>query len=77
MTQAVEALVRDAIGLPPDQRLSLAQRILASVEPDGSLAVDAAWESAIRERIDRYDAGQTKGVPATEVFGDLDRRLAR
>lgn len=77
MIHTVEALAHDAIELPPDQRLSLAHRILASVEPDGGPAVDAAWDGEIRERIRRYDAGETKAIPAAVVFGELDRRLAK
>ena len=77
MIQTVDALAHGAIELPPDQRLSLAHRILASVEPDGGPAIDAAWESEIRERIRKYDAGETQGMAASAVFGELDRRLAR
>lgn len=77
MTQTIDLLAQDAIQLPPDQRLTLARRILASVEPEGSPAINAAWEAAIRERIGRYDAGESKGIPASEVFAELDRRLAQ
>jgi putative addiction module component (TIGR02574 family) len=76
MAETIESLVREATELPPDQRFTLARRILASVEPEGSPAIDAAWEAAIRERIGRYDAGLSKSIPASEVFAELDRRLA-
>ena len=77
MTQTIEDLAKGAIELPPDQRLTLVHRILASLEPDGGPAINAAWEAEIRERIRRYDAGETKGIPAAEVFAEMDRRLAR
>ncbi len=75
MAETVESLAQEAIELPPDQRLTLAQRILASVEPDETPAIDAAWEAEIRERIRRYDRGESKGIAASEVFADLNRRL--
>jgi hypothetical protein len=56
---------------------ALAQRILASVEPQGHAAIEAAWAAEIRERISRYDSGETPGIPASEVFAELDRRLAQ
>ena len=77
MIHTIDDLAQGAIELPPDQRLSLAQRILASVEPAGDAALDAAWTVEIRERIRKYDAGETIGVPASEVFAEIDRRLAR
>ncbi|MBI2947776.1 MAG: addiction module protein [Verrucomicrobia bacterium] len=63
--------------LPPDQRLTLAHRILSSVEPTGSSEIDAAWNAEIRERIARYDAGGVRSIPAAEVFAEVDRRLGR
>lgn len=77
MTETVDSLARGAVELPPDQRLTLAQVILASLEPDGSPTIDAAWEAEIRERIRRYDIGEVKGIPASQVFSELDRRLTR
>ena len=77
MTPTIEDLERGAIELPPDQRLTLARRILASVEPAGEPVIDAAWVTEIQERIRRFDAGETKAIPASEVFAELARRLAR
>jgi putative addiction module component (TIGR02574 family) len=63
--------------LPPDQRLTLAHRILSSVEPAASPEVDAAWDTEIRNRIVRYDTQGAHSIPAEEVFAELDRRLRR
>lgn len=77
MNGSVETIVAQAVRLSPDQRLTLAHRILSSVEPEGSAETDAAWDREIRERIARYDAGEARSVPASEVFAELDRRLRR
>ena len=42
MIQTIDALALGAIELPPDQRFALAQRILASVEPEEILETDEA-----------------------------------
>jgi putative addiction module component (TIGR02574 family) len=63
--------------LPPDQRLTLAPKILSSVEPAVSPELEGVWDKEIRARIARYDAGETRGIPASEVFTELDRRLGR
>jgi putative addiction module component (TIGR02574 family) len=77
MIQTLEDLAQCATELPPEQRFTLARRILASVEPQGDAEIDLAWAVEIRERIRRYDSGETKGVPAADVFAEVDKRLAR
>lgn len=77
MIQTIDDLAESAIQLPPDQRFTLAQRILASVEPQEDSDVDRAWMTEIRKRIARYDSGETQGIPGAEVFSEIDRRLSR
>ena len=77
MTGSVDTLASEAMRLPPDQRLTLAHLILSSVEPAPSAEVDAAWDSEIRQRIERYDAGEVRGIPAAEVVAEAERRLRR
>ena len=73
----MDDLARGAIELPPDQRMALAQRILASVDAPGIGKSDSAWTVEIQERMRRYDAGETKGIAGAEVFAEIDRRLGR
>ena len=77
MSESVETIVAEAVRLPPDQRLTLAHKILSSVEPEPSLETEAAWDREIRERMARYDAGELRAIPAAEVFAELDRRLQK
>jgi putative addiction module component (TIGR02574 family) len=77
MIQTIDDLAQCATELPPEQRLTLARRILESVEPEGHAGIDTAWAVEIRERIRRYDSGETKGIPASEVLAEMDRRLTR
>jgi len=77
MSEAVDTIMAEAVRLPPDQRLTLAYRILTSVEPEESTETEAAWDKEIRERITRYNAGEVRSIPAVEVFAELDRRLRR
>jgi putative addiction module component (TIGR02574 family) len=77
MSESVDTIAAEAARLPADQRLTLAHKILTSVEPEPSSETDAAWDREIRERMARYDAGQVQAIPASEVFAELDRRLQR
>lgn len=75
MSTTVEAIAADAVLLPPDQRLTLAHRILSSVEPGESDEVEAAWDQEICRRIAGHDMGNVASIPGAEVFAELDRRL--
>jgi putative addiction module component (TIGR02574 family) len=70
-----DTVSQEALVLPPAQRLELARRLLDSVELEPEPGADAAWESEINRRIERLDAGESKPIPASEVFARL-RRIA-
>jgi hypothetical protein len=55
MAATLEALSNEALVLPPDQRATLAYRLLMSIEPEPEPGADAAWESEIAARMARFD----------------------
>ena len=73
--KSLDNIASEALLLPKDQRFTLAHRILASVEPEMDAGVEAAWDSEIRERIEKYDSGRTVAVSGQEVFAELDKKL--
>lgn len=71
----VDEILKEAADLPVEDKLALAHKLLASSEPAVSHEIERAWDLEIRERIARYDAGETSARPASEVFSDIRRRL--
>ena len=71
MSATIESLSHDALVLPPAERMTLAYRLLLSVEPGENIGADEAWQEEISNRIARYDAGAAETVPAAEVFARL------
>jgi len=72
---SINQILQEASHLPEDQRLTLVHRLLMLDEPRDSDDVKHSWDIEIRERILRYDRGETRSRPAGEVLSDLDRRL--
>lgn len=71
----VEELSRRAQELSPDERVQLAEELLATVhQADGE--IDAAWDAEIKRRIAEIENGTADLVPAEEVFARL-RRLPK
>lgn len=71
MPATPDALSEDALVLPPDQRLTLARRLLDSVDLEPEPGAVAAWETEIARRIKQFDSGESRGIPAAEVFARL------
>ena len=75
MPATLDAVAQDALVLPPDQRLALARQLLDSVDLEPEPGAEAAWEAEIVRRIARFKAGESKPIPAGEVFARL-RQIA-
>jgi putative addiction module component (TIGR02574 family) len=71
MPATLDVVARDALVLPPDQRLALARQLLDSVDLEPAPGAEAAWEAEIARRIARFKAGESKPIPAGEVFARL------
>jgi putative addiction module component (TIGR02574 family) len=74
MSSLVEELSRKARALPAEDRVRLAEELLATVQ-EVDTEVEAAWEKEIRRRIAEIDSGTAKLVPAEEVFAEVRRLL--
>lgn len=69
-----DALYREAMGLPDDERATLAVRLLASVdEPavDDSVESYTAWLRDIEQRLDALASGEDPGEDWDDVYKDL------
>lgn len=74
MSILVEELSRKALSLSPEERVQLAEELLATVQ-EVDAEVEAAWDEEIRRRIAEIDSGTAKLIPAEEVFAELRRLI--
>jgi putative addiction module component (TIGR02574 family) len=77
MQSNLETLEAKVLQLPEDQRIALAHKIIQSTEPPQDLCIGQWWEAELVRRIDLLDSDQTGLHPASEVFQQLDERLAK
>lgn len=71
-TTLVEELSRRARELSPEERVLLAEGILATAHGVDE-EVDAAWDAEINRRVAEIENGSAKLIPAEEVFARLRR----
>lgn len=72
MIATVDALLNQAMVLPDDSRLELAERLLFSVPEEDDVALD----TLLRSRIDDIESGRVQAVDADEVFQRIETMLA-
>ena len=68
MTKKTEKLLTEALELSPIERAELVEQILSSFEFESRKSIDELWAKEAEDRIDAYDAGEIKSIPADEVF---------
>jgi putative addiction module component (TIGR02574 family) len=70
------AIADQLLALPSADRARLAQLLLASLEErdPGSATV---WDDEITRRAADLETGRVAGIPADEVFAEVERRLRR
>jgi putative addiction module component (TIGR02574 family) len=73
MAIEAEKVLAQALSLPESERLSVARRLLESVE----IEVECAWEDEIVKRIAQIDAGTAVGRPWEEIKKDFHSRFGR
>ena len=75
MTSIVDEITLKARSLPAEDRARLAEDLLSSLQEVHDLAIEAAWDTEIRRRLDEVEAGTAKLIPAAEVFAEVRRML--
>ena len=65
MSQTVEQIEAQALGLSPEDRVRLADRLIASVFEDE--AIESAWSAEVERRIADIEAGRAELIPASEA----------
>ncbi|MCR4316632.1 MAG: addiction module protein [Planctomycetes bacterium] len=80
MPKTFEEVERDAMELSEAERAKLANNLIASIEEDEENIeidpkIERAWMDEVARRIDAYDKGLIKAIPADEASAEVKRRL--
>ena len=75
MSPILEKITQDAFLLSSEERASLAQALLRSLDEQVDDDRDHLWDEEIKRRVDSIDSGHAIGRDAEEVFGDIEKRF--
>ncbi len=73
MTTTAEAVLNDALQLPPVDRAGMIEELLSSFDVTVRKKIDKAWATEIESRIEAYGQGAFPSRPAEDVFRDINR----
>jgi len=74
MTVQTQQVLERAVRLPPVDRAELVEQILSSFDRPSREEIDALWAKEAEDRIDSYDQGKIKAIPASQVFEKINRQ---
>lgn len=77
MSASNEQILKEALALPPHERAELVEQLLATFQSPPDPILDAQWAWEAEDRLDAYDRGELKAVPAEEVFDRIKQRRAK
>jgi putative addiction module component (TIGR02574 family) len=70
MTERTDQILSQALGLPPSERAKLAERLFSSLDISQEKR-DRLWAQEADSRIDAYERGEIKAIPANKVFKSI------
>ena len=68
MSTTVDKILSEALGLPPQARAFVAERLIESLDAAPGAEISPAWREEIRKRCREVDAGLVELRDAAEVF---------
>ena len=72
MTRQSEKVLEEALNLPPIERAEIVEKLLSSFEFSDRNAVDELWAKEAESRIDAYEKGEIRAIPAKDVFEKIE-----
>lgn len=77
MSRTAAEILEDARQLPPDEIDWIVESLLVKGDPEPDAAIEAAWDSEIKRRLDEIDSGAVELVPGEEVRAEMVASLSR
>lgn len=75
MSPRLQQIEAEALRLPPEERESLAEVLVQSLEDASVNEIDAAWIEEAEQRFQKWRAGKTDGISSEKFFPEIRRGL--
>jgi putative addiction module component (TIGR02574 family) len=75
MGQGLKEITEEALRLPADERVVLAESLLLTIDEEHDRLVDEAIMAELERRLQDFREGKVKGIPAEEAFRRIREKL--
>ena len=75
MAHDLKELTEEALQLPPDQRVVLAESLLLTIDEEHDRVVDEAIMAELERRLRDLREGKVKGIPAEQALREVREAL--
>ena len=73
MSDQGQQVLEQALSLPPEERLKVAELLLSSLDSAAQRRIDSLWAAEAEDRLDALDRGEIQTIPARDVFDELSK----
>lgn len=73
MSDRGQQVLEQALSLPPEERLKVAEFLLSSLDSAAQQRIDALWAAEAEDRLDALDRGEIETISAGDVFDELSK----
>lgn len=75
MAQDLKEITEQALRLPPDERVVLAESLLLTIDEKDDLLIDESVMAELERRLQDFRDGKVTGIPADEAFRRIRETL--
>ena len=77
MSASSEEILKQALALTLQERAELVEQLLATFQTPPDPHIDELWAREADDRLEAYDRGELKAIPAEEVFNRIKHRRTK
>ena len=77
MSAIANKVFEEALSLPSDERVSLVEKRLTSLNLPIQAEIDRLWAEEAERRVSQIDRGDVELIPGDEVFAKIRRKHQR
>jgi len=74
MSDRGQIVLDEALSLPPEERLKVAELLLSSLDPITQQRIDSLWAAEAEDRLDALGRGEIETTSAREVFDEQKKQ---
>jgi putative addiction module component (TIGR02574 family) len=74
MSASANKVFEEALSLPSDERASLVEKLLTSLNLPIQAEIDRLWAEEAERRVSQIERGDVELIPGDEVFANIRRK---